>query len=335
MMKNNSIKPPKLMIGDTVGIVAPASAIYPAMESYLHLGIMNLLRLGLKIKFAEHALKYESELSNSASQRADDLNSMFGDPEVKAILCLCGGFSETVCDVIELLDWTLIEKNPKIVIGYSANTILLLGIYSRTNIVTFHGPHLLNEWSEFPEPLPYTVDSFKRLLFNDDAAGNLSPPEEWTYDFPKLDSPRKMNLNQGWRWLRNGYAYGQLLGGNLASISTLLLSDFPSFKQKILFIEEVYMGESIRDGATESLKMLKKFGVFEQISGLIVGKVNEPAEEAKFLELIIKYTEEYNFPILTHVDLGHTDPKIILPLGIYATLNSEKNIFNIDEPAVI
>lgn len=337
-MKDSIIKPAKLKMGDTIGIAAPASAMYPVMEEFLNLAIKNIENLGFKLKFSESALKYEEDLNNPIYQRADDIHSLFKDPEVKAIICLCGGYSEDVREVLKVLDWKLIKQNPKIIVGYSANTVLLLGIQHRTNLVTFHGPHLLNEFSEFPKPLTYTLDHLLSLLLHKTNVENLKPPREWTTDFPKLDQTRLMKRNPGWKWLRPGIGNGRLIGGNLESIQTILETDYcPSFRSKILFIEEVYTGQPIIESIEDGIKQLKSMDIFSMISGLIVGKIYDiSAEDVKRLfNLILYHTKEYDFPILAQVDIGHTDPKITLPIGIKASLDSNRNLFSLDENSVI
>lgn len=337
-MEDFIIKPAKLKMGDTIGIAAPASAMYPVMEDFLDLAIKNLENLGFKLKFSESALKYENGLENPIQQRTDDLHSLFKDPEVKAIFCLCGGYSEDVREVLNLLDWHLIKENPKIVMGYSANTVLLLGIHHYTNLVTFHGPHILCEFSEFPKPLTYTLDHLFSLLLHKTDVQILQPPEEWTTDYPKLDQTRRMKTNPAWKWLRPGTGTGRLIGGNLEAIQTLLKTDYcPSFSSKILFIEEVEIGQPIFESIEVGLKKLKSLNIFSMISGLIVGKIYDisPEDVKRLFNLILHHTEGYDFPILAEVDIGHTDPQITMPIGVKASLDSYRNLFSLDENSVI
>lgn len=334
---NEITKPSKLNFGDTVGIATPASPFYPAIEGFFKRGLEGIQRLGLQVRVAENVFQQREHLNISAQQRADDLNSLFADPEVKAIICLSGGDGANA--VLPLLDWQIIERHPKIFMGYSAITALLLGIYACVKMVTFHGPMVLNGFSEFPELLPYTRQQMEKVLFWAEPAGMLKPPAEWTDDFPKEDSPRQMKPNPDWLWLRNGKAQGRLIGGNLRTIRTLPGTQFwPSFRDTILFFEEVNMGTgaSALRSVDESLAHLKMLGVFDEITGLIVGKVNNLSEEEErlFEQLIREYTASYDFPILTKVDFGHTDPRLTLPIGVRASLDSEQDMFRLDEAAV-
>lgn len=328
-------RPPKLEAGDCVGIAAPALPYYRAMEPFLNLGMSALQRLGLRTKLARHALHERKQLAVSAEARASDLNDLFADSEVKAIICLAGGAN--VNAVLPLLDWSAIKRSPKIVMGYSANTSLLLGLHAKTGLITFHGPHVLDGFSEYPEPLPYTIGHLRRLLFESSPVGPLSPPHAWTTAFPQVDSPRPMKPNPGWRWLKPGKATGRLIGGNLDTMRTLAGTDYwPSFRSAILFVEEVYMGAPMLHRIDESLTHLKLLGLFSQVQGLVVGKVNDlsPHDEELLAELLHEHTEGHDFPVLTQVDLGHTDPKLTLPIGIRATLDSSRNLFSLDDPAV-
>lgn len=331
-------RPPKLNSGDVVGIAAPALPLSPALENYFKRGLEGISRLGLQVRVAENALLYREHLAIPAQKRADDLNSLFADPEIKAIICIAGGSNANA--LLPLLDWRAIEHHPKIFMGYSDITCLLMGIYARTGMVTFHGPMILNGFSEFPELLPYTREQMEKVIFKAAPAGALKPPAEWTTDFPKEDSLRQMKPNPGWRWLRPGKAQGWLIGGNLLAMRTLPGTQFwPSFRDAIFFFEEVKLGKpahGVLYMVDRSLAHLKMLGVFDEISGLVVGKINDLFEEEErlFEQLIVEYTEFYDFPILTQVDFGHTDPRLTLPIGVRASLDSEQGEFRLDESAV-
>ena len=331
------IKPPKLTTGDTVGIVSPASAYFPTHESSLQLGTAYLEEFGLHVQIAPHTLDQREHLNPPPQHRADDLNQMFADPNIKAIFCLSGGGG--VNAVLPLLDWKQIQANPKIVMGYSAITALLMGLYAKANLVTFHGPMILNGFSEYPRPLAYTCQQVEQILFKTEPAGKLEPPVEWT-DAPPVDNePRAMKSNPGWHWLRTGNASGPLIGGSLRTQVTLAGTPYwPSWQGAIMCIEAVnFTDGQLLHGTDERLAQCQQTGVFDQIAGLIVGKVNEFSEEENkiFESLIFEYTAGRQFPILAGVDFGHTAPRLTLPIGIQASLDSEQDAFSLDEPAVV
>ena len=329
------IKPPKLDPQDTVGIVSPAMSFFTVHESALQRGVAYLEKAGLHVQLAPHTLDQRQHLNPPAQHRAEDLNQMFADPKIKAIFCLSGGSG--VNAVLPLLDWEQIERSPKIVMGYSAITALLIGLYAKVGLVTFHGPMILNGFSEYPQPFAYTWAGLEQVLFKPEPVGTLKPPAQWTDAYTSEDQPRAMKTNPGWRWLRKGKASGPVIGGNLSVILTLAGTPYwEPLRGAILCIEEVNFGDGLLRKVDESLAQCQQMGLFDQVAGLVIGKVNElSAEEEKLFEsLILEYTAGSQFPILTGVDFGHTVPQLTLPIGIQASLDSQQDRFSINEAAV-
>ena len=329
------IKPPKLAPQDTVGIVSPAMSFFTIHESALQRGVTYLEQAGLHVQIAPHTLDQRQHLNPPAQHRAEDLNQMFADPKIKAIFCLSGGSG--VNAILPLLDWKQIERSPKIVMGYSAITALLIGLYAKVGLVTFHGPMILNGFSEYPQPFAYTWQGVEQVLFKPEPVGTLKSSVQWTDAYTSEDQPRAMKTNPGWHWLRDGKANGRLLGGNLSVMLTLVGTPYlPSLQGAILCLEEVNFGSGLLRKVDESLAQCQQIELFDQISGLVISKVNElsEAEEKLFESLILEYTEDFQFPILTRVDFGHTAPKLTLPIGIQAALDSQQDQFSIDEAAV-
>ena len=329
------IRPPKLVPQDTVGIVSPASAFFPIHESALQRAVAHLEKAGLRVRVAPHTLDQREHLNPPAQRRAEDLNQMFADPKIKAIFCLSGGSG--VNAVLPLLDWGQIERSPKVVMGYSAITALLIGLYAKIGLITFHGPMILNGFSEYPQPFAYTWQGVEQVLFKTESVGALKPPAQWTDAYTSGDQPRAMKTNPGWRWLRTGKADGRLIGGNLSVMLTLVGTPYwTPLRGAILCFEEVNFGDGLLRKVDESLAQCQQMGLFDQIAGLVIGKVNELSEEEAqlFESLILEYTAGSQFPILTGVDFGHTAPQLTLPIGAQASLNSQKDRFSIDEAAV-
>ena len=329
------IKPPKLVPQDTVGIVSPASAFFTIHESALQRGVAYLEQAGLHVQLAPHTLDQRQYLNPPVQHRAEDLNQMFADPKIKAIFCLSGGSG--VNAVLSLLDWEQIERSPKIVMGYSAITALLIGLYAKAGLVTFHGPMILNGFSEYPQPFAYTWQGVEQILFKTEQVGALKPPAQWTDAYTSEGQPRAMKTNPGWHWLREGKASGRLIGGNLSVMLTLVGTPYwAPLQGAILCFEEVNFGNGLLRKVDESLAQCQQIGLFNQIAGLVIGKVNElsEAEEKLFESLILEYTAGSQFPILTGVDFGHTAPQLTLPIGIQASLDSQQDRFSVDEGAV-
>jgi muramoyltetrapeptide carboxypeptidase LdcA involved in peptidoglycan recycling len=156
-----------------------------------------LERLGFRVRVAEHVRRRRAGPDVPARERAADRNALFADPEVRAVVCAAGGWGANA--VLPLLDWAVVARDPKIVMGYSANTALLNGMAARTGLVTFHGPMVLDGFAEVPELFPYTRRQLERVLGAAAPPGALRPPPEWTTDAPRDDRPRVLRPNAGWR----------------------------------------------------------------------------------------------------------------------------------------
>ncbi|OGJ19992.1 hypothetical protein A3K73_03155 [Candidatus Pacearchaeota archaeon RBG_13_36_9] len=267
----------------------------------------------------------------------------FTDKEIKMIICEIGG--NTINKTLPYLDFKKIKENPKILVGYSDISVLHYAINSQSNLVTFYGPCIMTQFGEFPKPLNYTLESFNKAI-RGRVIGKINPSEKWTDETldwmqkEDLERPRRLVDNQGYTWLREGYAEGEIIGGCLHSIVHLIGTKYwPSHKGKILFIEtpegsEFNIGEPLPE-VDAMLADLKLAGIFNEIKGLIVGRPFKYSQEEKekFKEIILDNTKDYNFPILFGVDIGHTDPQATIPLGLNTTLDSKKNTFKINESA--
>src|SRR6266404_8954602 len=162
------IKPPRLSQGDTIGIVAPASA--PIDVKAIDRSVKVLQRLGFKVKLGKHLRKKQGFLAGSDEERLGDLMSMFRDPEVKAILCVRGGYG--TARLLPLLDYKVIRANPKIFVGYSDITSLHCAFLKKANLVTFHGPMLHSDFCKKDMP-DFTLQSFLRTLTQTTAPGGI------------------------------------------------------------------------------------------------------------------------------------------------------------------
>ncbi len=238
-----TLKPPRLQIGDTVGLIAPAGIV--DLED-VAAAQRNIADLGLKVKLGKHILDRYGYLAGKDSDRAADLNAMFADKSVKAIIAMRGGWG---CNrILPLLNYTNIRTHPKILMGYSDITSLLLAINARSRLITFHGPVATSTWNQF------TVDYVKRILFAGEAVTMQNPT----------------NGQVQFLAIAPGKAKGKLVGGNLSVISAMLGSPYlPTWNQTILFIEEI--GEDIYR-IDRMLTQLKNAGILNRIAGLIFGQ---------------------------------------------------------------
>lgn len=340
------IKPRKLEKGDTIAFIAPSGGLAALVPHRINIAKAFFEKRGYKVKMYPTTLKNIGLSSDFPEKRAKDVNDAFSDTKVNMILCAIGGNSSH--QILEYLDFNLIKKNPKIFCGYSDITTLEFAFYKKSNLITFYGPTAIAEFGELNFE-GYTEKYFFDAVSSTFPIGRINPSLRWT-DCKKanwlkkedLTSKRTYNKNKGYEWLRKGNASGIIIGGCITSIMhTRGTKYWPDFSNKILFIEtpegeKFYKGEPLSniDGY---LACLRLNGIFDKIRGLIVGRgFGYSKEEINLLKKIILFnTRGYEFPILYGADIGHTDPKISIPLGVKVTIDSEKNLFSIDESGVI
>jgi len=317
------IKPPKLNPGDTIGLITPASPLFEANETLISVK-EKIGQLGFLPKPGRHIFKKNGFSAGTVAERVDDLQAMFTDPQVKAIMAIRGGYSSL--QLLPHLDYDLIAANPKILIGYSDITSLLLGISTRTGLVTFHGPVGVSSFTA------YTRELFTRTLMNAEPAGLID------------DAPFEGSLqvtNQVWT-VRPGQAEGRLTGGNLTLIQATLGTAFEiNTDDAILFIEEV--GEEPYD-LDRMLNHLKQAGKFNKCRGVVFDRMPsvQPAEYKPAFnntqskeEIISEIFKDSNFPVCLGLSFGHVADKPVLPLGIHAALDAGSGRLSLLESAVL
>ncbi|MGB7450607.1 MAG: LD-carboxypeptidase [Lysobacterales bacterium] len=313
------LKPPRLQAGDTVALINPAGATFHPEDVLI--ARESLAALGLKMKTGEHLLDRYGYLAGTDKDRASDVNSMFADREVKAILTLRGGWG---CNrILDLLEYRLIAKNPKIIMGYSDITSLLLALNAKTGLVTFHGPVGISSWNE------YSTDFVKKLLFN---------AEVFSMENPKDIGDHLTRVKDRVLTINSGKARGKLLGGNLSVLTAMVGSDYlPDFKGNILFLEEV--GEDIYR-VDRMLTQLKLAGILGQISGFVFGKCSDcgPGKGYGSLtlqEVLRDHIKPLGIPAWYGSMIGHIEDKFTIPLGIESEIDADTGRITLLDSAVV
>ncbi|MDZ7956886.1 MAG: LD-carboxypeptidase [Aulosira sp. DedQUE10] len=310
LSRNTTLKPPHLQIGDTVGLIAPASIVD---SQDIETAQRNIADLSLKVKLGKHILDRYGYLAGKDRDRAFDLNSMFADPSVKAIIAMRGGWG---CNrILPLLNYTNIRTHPKILMGYSDITSLLLAINARSQVITFHGPVATSTWNQF------TVDYVKRILFNREAVTMQNP----------TTGEVQMQI------IAPGKAKGKLLGGNLSVLSAMVGSLYlPSWHNSILFVEEI--GEDIYR-VDRMLTQLKNAGILNQIAGLIFAQCTNcsPGDEPNFtlIQLLKDHILPLNIPAWYGSMIGHIKDKFTLPVGGQVEIDANAGTIQMLESAVV
>jgi muramoyltetrapeptide carboxypeptidase len=304
-------------------------------------GIRTLEELGFRVKVASHAFNNRGHVSDTAENRAADIHQMFADQDVTAILCTIGGSHSA--EVLPYLDWELIQRNPKLFMGYSDITTLNVALYAATGLCTINGPYLLSDWAEYPEMPPISRDWTLRLLTTvDQPPGPVPCPPEWTREFLDWTTgadrlrPRRYEANLGWTVLRHGAATGRLVGGCIESFQSLRGTRFwPDLSGCILFLETA--GDLKSPEATDELLMgFENMGTFDAINGLLFAKPHDftPKDETRLLTFLRERTGKWRFPVIATMDFGHHTPMIAMPIGVQASINTEPLCLSIDEPVV-
>jgi muramoyltetrapeptide carboxypeptidase len=290
----------RLKKGDTIGVVAPSSRVEAGDEKLEH-GTHFLESLGFKVVLGKHVFSNTLGYAASPLEKAEDINHMFANPAIKAILCAQGGDTANAC--LPDLDWQLIHENPKIFGGISDITVLLNAIYARTGLVTFHGNDLM--WGFGRKPTPYDSQEFLHRLVE----GRIG----------------KIPANRPRQTIRRGRAEGRLLGGNLRCLLKLAGTHFlPDFNGAILFLEALGFDPANCDCM---LRQLKQMGIFEQVRGVIIGYIdevdNDPRANIFMQDVLLNVTGEYGFPVLKVNDFGHNCPNTTLPVGVRVRMDAD------------
>ncbi len=335
-MSNKKLKKPRALFrGATIGIIAPSSSLAVIEKQFFLRGIRFLENLGFNIKIGEFLTFSSISTQNIAQRKSYEINRMFSDSGINAIMSLIGGYSSI--ELLELLDYKSIKENPKVLVGFSDITLLNLAILQRAGLITFLGPMLINFCA--PKISSYTSKSFMEVTSQKEGKPLLLQPSKyWACDDWYLNSQafdRCWVVNDGFKIFRHGKAEGQVIGGNLDALLSLAgTSFFPSFKQKILFVE-VAQDCDPRLFA-RYLAQLRLLEVFNQINGLVIGRFCSGTFDENVISTILTFNLRNSFfPVMYNVDFGHSDPLLTIPLGINCEVDTEKRQIKLLESAVI
>lgn len=332
------LKPPYLIKGDKIGVITPSWCGPAYFPKQFQRGLNSLRLIGLDPILAKHSISELSDRSATPEERAEDINIMFGDKSIKAIIASIGGVYSN--EILPFIDYKLVALNPKIVMGYSDITSILLALYHKSKLVTFYGPMIMTQFGEYPNMLPYTNEYLIKTLFGVRKSTKIYYPAHWTDEFRdwkiQNSTPRKREMREGkWEWLITGKAQGRIIGGCLNSILRLKGTNFsPDYANSILFWE---LPESVGvDYVDLMLNDLSLTGIIRKVKGVIIGRAPHytRTDMTFFKKVLLKYFTGLNIPVLIDAPFGHCDPIITLPIGIEATLDSYTDNFSFNESGV-
>ncbi|MBT8399184.1 MAG: LD-carboxypeptidase [Rhodothermia bacterium] len=312
------VKPPRLKAGDTVGIVSPSGITYDPDQ--VNIFSESLAAIGLQARVGDHALDRWGYLAGADADRAGEINRMFEDTGIAAIFTLAGGWG--AARLLPLIDFDLVRRNPKIVLGFSDVTSLLLAMYARSGLVTFHGPTGNSTWNSF------TTNYVKRLLFD---------AQQVVYENP-TDSGDNLTqvANRIWT-ITPGTVRGRLIGGNLTVLSSIIGSKFlPEWDDHILFLEDV--GEDVYR-IDRMLTQLKLAGVLDKLAGFVFGRCSRCQPDSSYSSFTLKevladHVAPLGIPAFHGSMIGHIRDKFTVPVGAMAEIDAASGRIKLTESAV-
>jgi len=286
------IKPAKLKKGDRIGIVNPS---YWLETERLNRAVTIFEDLGYEVVLGKSTSLRENTYAGSAEDRASDIMAMFEDPDIDAIICARGGYGGN--RVLPLLDYQIIQQNPKIFIGYSDVTGYLSSIAQQSGLICFHGP-MLTTFGQ--QTIQYNLDIFQQVLSGEDNIQIRSTTQ----------CPAKV--------LKPGEASGLLWGGNLSLIVERLgTPDQINLDNSILMIEEI--GEKYY-AFDRMMLQLKNSGSLDRINGLILGEMVEMGDTKVPFgkntdDIVMDVCADLDIPIISNFPCGHGDYQATLPIA--------------------
>ena len=313
------VLPVRLKKGDKIALVTPGSYI---TEEEKQESIDNIRNLGFNVDYSERLMQKNGYFSATDEERAADLNEMFERKDIQGLMCARGGYG--CARILPYLNFDLIRNNPKPFIGFSDVTALHFAIYKYSRLITFHGPVGVSTFSRF------SVNNFINVL--------LEPNE----NLELVNSQSDNNYNiYGITTISEGTAEGELIGGNLSIVTSLIGTDYDvDFKNKIVFLEE-FIEEPYR--IDRMLTQMLQAGKFNNAAGIALGifKMCESDEtnpsfknSFNLMEVLKDRLGNLGIPVVYGLSFGHVVDKFTLPVGVKVELNTKSQQLKLLEPAV-
>jgi len=310
------VKPKRLRKNDVIGIISPAST--PTDPLKIEQGIKYLEGLGYRVEVGKNVGKEKGYLAGGDSERLEDLHSMFGSKNVKAIFCVRGGYGAG--RLLDKINYSIIQKNPKIFVGFSDITALQMAFLKKAGLITFAGPMLAVNFAEDIDE--YTEEIFWKTITSNKKIGKLFNPQ-----------------HEKFYVLKKGRGEGKIIGGNLAVFDSLLGTEYvPAMKGATLLLEEIGEQPYKIDRMFNHLRLAK---VFEHISGIILGRfidckeTDEDKKSQTLNDVIVDYLADLNIPVIYNVQHGHTKQIMTIPFGANCKVNASRGFIEIPESGVL
>lgn len=329
------MKAAPLRSGDHIGIFSASSPISATIPIRFDRGTAFLKSKGYRVIHGALRGQQDHYRSGSIAQRADEFNQLLYDPDIHVLMASIGGNNTN--SILPYIDYAYLKKHPKIIIGYSDTTALLLAIYAKTGLTTFYGPAAASSFGELPPFVDWTFQNFQQILSKDLSLPYTYPlPPVWTDEYINWSQQDRSKEQYPNRWIcvHPGCVHGRLIGGNLNTMEGFFGTEYmpPIQDGDILFLED-----SLKDACTieRSFSLLKLAGVFDKVSGIILGKhekFDDNGTGRAPYEILLEVLGSPQIPILADFDCCHTHPMLTLPIGCTVLLDADHTQLKLLEP---
>lgn len=308
--------PNKFKKGDEIRVIAPSDPAKIISKERIDFAAKRLEGLGFIVSYGVNLFKENP----SETDKADDIHDAFLDKKVVGIFSMIGGQSSI--NVLPFINWDIIKKNPKIFCGYSDIDVLSIAIHTMVDMVTYSGVHFSTFSQE--KHFEYTLEYFVKCLVSEESY-DVFPSVRWSDDTWYLNQEKRDLIeNDGFWLLQDGDVCGKVMGTNISSLLLLQKTKFAPILNKItLFLEkDDSWGKTTKTEFGRALGLVLEEMGSAHLGGLVFGRFTKNTEMTRqdLVAIINQYPQLRNIPIIGNVDFGHTDPKIVVPIGGEASL---------------
>ncbi len=307
-----------------IGVFSSSSPISATVPVRYQRGKAYLESKGFEIVDGSLWGKQDFYRSGTIRQRAEEFNQLLYREDISILMAAIGGMNTN--SILPYIDYAYLKSHPKVIVGYSDTTALLLAVYAKTGLTTFYGPALASSFGEFPPLVDQTFANFQDIILNTAVPYSYTIPEAWTDEFIDWASQdrAKTVYDNDWLCISGGSCTGRLMGGNLNTIEGIFGTEY---MPEILPGDILLMEDSLLDAATieRSFSLMKLAGVFDKIGGILLGKhekFNDYGTGRKPYEILLEVLGEPKFPILADFDCCHTHPMLTMPIGATIKLDA-------------
>lgn len=311
----------------TIGVFSSSSPVSATVPVRYERGASYLESKGYRVIHGTLRGKRDAYRSGTIRERAEEFNQLLYNADVEILMASIGGNNTN--SILPYIDYAYLKKHPKVIIGYSDTTALLLAIYARTGLTTFYGPALASSFGELPPFVDWTFERFHSMMNGElTFPHRCEMPAVWTDEYINWSEQNRSKQPRANDWIcvRPGLARGRLIGGNLNTMEGFWGTQYmPEIKEgDILLIED-----SLKDACTieRSFSLLKLAGVFEKIGGILLGKhelFDDNGTGRRPHEILLEVMGDAQIPILANFDCCHTHPMLTMPIGCEIALDATR-----------